>query len=180
MSQSDEEILKVAEPYNVGDLALNLKPNQRRETIQNRTALKANVFPGEIVNRNNPTRNYQFVWVPFGDDDFFADCKDDGYKVVVEGEWINSRPGWDWEMPDKDKFRWSETRLLVHRNRFAMYRDEEKWALEMAKRAAMKEDDIRRRHEESIEVGSRYGVEVEATIGGKTEKSTPTRRKSVS
>jgi len=181
VSKTEQEVLKIAEQYNVGDVALGLKPTQRRETIGNRQALKGNIFPGEIINRNNPSKNYQFVWVPLGDDDYFADQKDNGYKPVVEGEWICARPGWDWETPDRDKFRWSETRLLIHRNRFAMYRDEEAWREAVEKRQNDKARDIRKHHEESIEIGAKHGVEVEATIDGKTERNkVGTRRVTVS
>jgi hypothetical protein len=180
VATTDEDILKIAEQYNVGDLSLGLKPNQTRQSITNRQALKGNVFPLELVNRNKPSENFSFVWVPLGDDDFYADCKDDGYKVVTEGEWICNRPGWDWETPEKDKFRWSESRLLIHRNRFAMYRDEELYAAEMAKRTAHNERGIRDNFEKALDFGARKGVEVEATIAGKTEKAGPSRRKSVS
>jgi hypothetical protein len=180
VTRTDEDILRIAEEHNVGDLALGLKQNQRRDTIINRKALKANVFPAEIVNRNKPEANFQFVWVPLGDDDFYADCKDNGYKPVTEGEWICNRPGWDWETPERDKFRWSETRLLLHRNRFAMYRDEALYRQSEANRLEMKDRDIARRHEEAIEVGAARGIEVEATIHGKTERTQPKRRVSVS
>lgn len=177
---SDQDILKIAKEYNVGDLALNNNPNQTRNTIGNRQYLKGNIFPMELVNKSQPDRNFNFIWCPFGDDDFFADAKDDGYKVVVEGEWICTRPGWDWETPERDKFKWSESRLLVHRNRFAMYRDEEAFVEARRRRAEDKESQIRARHEESIAVGEKHGVEVEATIAGKTERGRVSRGKSVS
>ncbi len=180
MTRTDEEILKIASQYNVGDLSLGLKPNQTRQSITNRQALKGNIFPGELVKRSSPEKNYSFRWVPLGDDDYYADAKDDGYQVVTEGEWLCSRPGWDWEIPEKDKFRWSETRLLIHRNRFAMYRDEEEYTLEMERRSAHNERGIRDNFEKALDLGERKGVEVEATIAGKTEKTSPSRRKSVS
>lgn len=165
---NEESIIQIATEHNVGDLALGLKPNQRRSEIINAPALKGNIFPGEVINKANPYANYQFVWVPFNDPDFYQDCRDDGYMPVIEAEWLNQRQGWEWETPEKDRFRWGVTGMLVKRDEFLMYRDEDAWKREQARRLEFNERSIKGRHEEGINLAQSHGLEVEGTIAGQS------------
>ena len=179
MNEDTELALSIAQDHNVGDVALGRRPSLRRQQLNNAIQLKMNIEPMELVNRAHPEKNFQFTWVPFGDDDFYQDAKDEGYKPVIESEWINQR--WDWVVPDVDKKRWSETSLLVTRNYFLMYRDEELFAREMRNRETQNERSIKANTEQAIVAAQGHGMAVDGEVGGqKFEVPAPTRRKSVS
>ena len=179
LTKEDEKLIDIARGHNVGDVALGHTPDFKRESIINKDSLKMNIAPGDLVNRANPTHNYQFAWVPFDDNDYFQDCKDDGYKVVTEAEWLNNR--WEWNTPDAQKFRWNESRLLTHRNFFLMYRDETLYRKAMAKRLMIAEDQLDALYGKGVEDGLRHGMSVEGEYAGKTiDVKAPRRRSTVS
>lgn len=164
LKPKDLEILDIARAHNVGDLPLNLRTNTQRSTKQG-FALRSNIYPNDLVNRSHATENYQFAWCPFKDTDFYHDLKDEGYKPVIEAEWVLGRDAWEWYKPEKDKWRWSETTMLVNRDEFLMYRNEDLWNQEQAKRLAITDNSMAGRKEMAVESASRIardaGVEVE-------------------
>lgn len=175
--RTDEELIDLARDYNVGDVALGMKNPRtgriwQRGDIANRNSLRSNVFPGTVINRSNPTANYQFLWIPFNDSDAFGDAKDDGFAVVTKGEWILNREGWEWYTPEKSRFRWSVSNMLCNRDEFLMYRNEDRWLAEQKKRLQIQEDETNARHEGAVDQAARAasaigGIEIEANIGGK-------------
>lgn len=179
VKRSNDEIISEAKGHNRGDVALGHAPNLTRESVINKEGLKMNIMPGDIINKDRPTDNYQFTWCDFNDPDYFQDCKDDGYKVVIEPEWVNAR--WEWSTPDKDKFRWNESRMLVHRSFFLMYRNETLYRQQVAKRLQLAEDQIASIYDKGIEAGLAHGMSVEGEYAGNPiNVSAPKRRHTVS
>lgn len=183
LSAADQKIINEASEYNVGDVALNLKPGMRR-THKQRHSLRANVYPGELVNRAKKNGNFQFAWCPFKDTDFFYDLKEDGYKPVIEAEWVLGRETWEWFQPEKDRWRWSETKMLINRDEFLMFRDEDLYQQEMNNRLAINEDQRDARKDDAVEAASRIarnaGVEVEIEDANGRPNKAGVRRTTVS
>lgn len=180
----DKEILQIAQEHNRGDLGIGIKVNQRRADFSNRDSLRTNVFAGEVINRSLPEANYQFCWVPFNDDEFFSDCKDEGYRVVTKSEWLCNRDAWAWNTPDKDRYTWSVANMLVYRSMFLVYRDEDLWKQQQDNRAKFSESRIVQRYEQEAENAQRIsfdagveGLEVEATNSGQDFKAKGTKRR---
>lgn len=173
LSKEEQNIIQQAEGYNVGDLALGLKDRRgniwKRKDITNRHSLKTNIYALDLVNKNRPTDNFQFAWVPFKDSDFYQDLKDDGYKVVTKGEWVLNREAWEWFTPEKDLFRWAVDNMLVNRNEFLMYRNETLWKEEQERRLNFNEQRINARQESTAEAALKHaydsgiGIEVDAS-----------------
>lgn len=170
--EKDAEIVRQALEKNVGDIALGRRPNQQLSKKQ-RFALRANIEPGDMINRDHPTDNFQFAWCPFADTDFYHDLRDEGYKPVVEAEWIENRGTREWYQPDKTRWRWSETKMLVNRDEFLMYRNEDLYRQEQLNRLNLTDpngaQDPAHRKEEAIESASRIaynaGIEVDIIDG---------------
>lgn len=176
MAQPDtEKIIEKYREYNRGDVALGRHPNQQ-PTAKQQPAMRGNIEPGYLFNKGNPDKNYQFAWCPFGDDDFYYDLRDDGYKPVIESEWILARKSWDWRgTPESDRWRFGASSVLMHRNQFLMYRDEEAWLRECDRRLALSEESIKGRSEAAMDSADRIaheaGVEVELEANGKPNKA---------
>ncbi len=200
MTRTDAEILKVAREHNVGDLNLgytiNTRPGeltmqQRVDGLLNRDQLRNNVFPMMVVNRNLPEENFSFVWCSLDDSDYSRqyvnDCKRDGYEPVTESDWIINEEAWVWFRPEKWRFRWSVTKLLVNEyDEFLMYRNEEKWIKHQERNARWNEDRISARHEDPVDGAARIahdrgvGVEVSGTAGGRQVAIKPSSRRTIS
>ncbi len=174
MTRTDEEIIAIAEEHNVGDLNLGytLKTRKGAEALVNVESLPNNILPHRLINRNTPERNYSFVWCPLDDSPYsrkyVADCKADGYEPVLEKEWLNRQESWDWHKPEKWRYRWSVTRLLMNPyDEFAMYRDEDRWKAMQEKREAYNNNSIQATKESALARAGQAargvsGVEVEA------------------
>jgi len=174
-----DAILSVAREHNRGDVALGRKVSDRREGLLNAQDLKQNIEPMDLVNRAAPSANYQFAWCPLGDNDYFQDLRDDGYKPVIEAEWICER--WEWMIPERDKWRWNESRHLLYRDNFLMYRDEALWAQQMRRRERQNENSIRANTDKAVQQAQSHGMAVEGEIAGQAFAiPAPARRKSVS
>lgn len=186
-----QDIINQARGYNVGDLSLGLKPNQTRENVLNAEHLIGNVFPNDLINKAQPRANFSFRWCSMDDspysNKFIADSKREGYLPVVESEWVVNQDAWAWHTPDKKRYRWSVTNMLINGyDEFLMYRDEIRWKEEQDRRLYTKDEQIKARMEQSVTDAARasrnsgVGVEVEATLGGETIKDGGPRRTIVS
>jgi hypothetical protein len=175
---TDAEILSIAQEHNTGDLALGRRLGETRSEKNNAYSLKGNIENMELINRAHPEENYQFAWCPFGDNDYFQDCKDEGYKPVIEAEWLSQR--WDWLTPEKEKWRWGTTSMLVYRDMFLMYRAQTVWEQEMRNRAQLNDRNIDDRTSNDVEMALRNGVAFEGEVAGKEIKVVPKKTRSVS
>lgn len=167
-AEKTQEIIERSRGHNRGDVALGRRPNQERSSKQ-RLVLRANIEPGDLINREHPEDNYQFAWVPLSDVHFYHDLKDEGYKVVVEAEWVNTRETREWATPEKDKWRWASTRMLMNRDEFAMYRNEDMWEIEKANRLQLSNVDQYKEAaiEKAAKISGDSGVEVEIESNGR-------------
>ncbi len=188
---NDQDIIRIAEGKNVGDLGLGMKPTQKRGDHVNAENLDSNIFPGMLIFKARPEMNWSYVWCPTDESPyakkFINDCRNEGYVPVIESEWLLNNDGWQWFTPDKRKFRWSVTSMLFNPyDEFLMYRDEARWAQAMEKRANFHTNRIKARQEDSVEQAARtgydkgLGVEVEAKIGNETITAGGPRRTTVS
>lgn len=181
LSQADAEIVALGAEYNRGDVALGMLPNQTRETIVNRAALRSNIMPGELTNRANPTHQFHYAWCPIDDVNFFADLKDEGYRVVTESEWVSTRHEWE-PAPEALRRRWGVDRHLYQRDEFLMFRNETLWKLEMERRAEGRDrgTSMQKTYESAIEDAQGKGLAVEGTVAGQSfTVPAPKQRKSV-
>lgn len=174
MATETEKIISQYREVNRGDVALGRNPNQQRSHKQ-RFALRGNIEPGDLFNKSHPSENYQFSWCPFTDVHYYHDCKSEGYKPVIESEWILARDTWEWQEGSQVKWRWSVERMLVNRDEFLMYRDENLWRQEQDNREQDSENSIKGRSETAMNQADRLahegGVEVELEANGKPNKA---------
>lgn len=161
-----ELIIAIAREHNVGDIALGRKIAEPRLGKNNYVSLKGNIEPMDIVSRAHPEDNFQFTWCPFKDREYFQDCRDDGYKIVLESEWVQPDTRWDWEIPDNERSRWGVTKMLVNRDMFLMYRTRELWQTAMRERSQLNDNSISNRTSGDIERSQRAGVSFEGEVAG--------------